>query len=66
MAQSLGTTIESSSSQPDQYLQLQETFEDFEAVRGVNLPKSWTIRYETQARVTQYWKYDLVAETVEK
>ena len=28
--------------------------------------RSWTIRYETQARVTQYWKYDLVAETVEK
>lgn len=66
MAQSLGTTIESSSSQPDQYLQLQETFEDFQAVGGVRLPRSWTIRYETQARVTQYWKYDLVAETVEK
>ncbi len=66
MAQSLGATIESSSSQPDQYLQLQETFEDFQAVRGVNLPRSWTIRYETQARVTQYWKYELVAETVEK
>ncbi len=65
-AQPLGVTMESSSSQPDVYLQLTETFGDFKRAKGMTLPTSWTIRYETQARVTQYWKYELVAETLEK
>jgi hypothetical protein len=29
-------------------------------------PASWTIRYEMQAKVTQYWKYELAAERLEK
>jgi hypothetical protein len=65
-AQQLGTTMESSSSQPDVYLQLTETFANFKPAKGLTLPASWTIRYETQAKVTQYWKYELVAETLEK
>ena len=64
-AQQLGTTMESSSSQPDVYLQLEETFGDFKPAKGLTLPSSWTIRYETQAKVTQYWKYQLVPEKVE-
>ena len=65
-SQQLGTTMESSSSQPDVYLQVQETFGDFKSGRGVTLPTSWTIRYEMQAKVTQHWKYDLTVETLEK
>lgn len=65
-AQQLGITMESSSSQPDVYLQLTETFGDFKPVKGLTLPSSWTIRYETQAKVTQYWKYELVAESLGK
>jgi hypothetical protein len=66
LAQQLGTTMESSSSEPDTYLQMQETFGDFKSVKGLTLPTSWTIRYEMQAKVTQEWKYDLVVETVEQ
>ena len=65
-AQQLGTTMESSSSQPDVYLQLTETFADFKSARGLNVPSSWTIRYEMQAKVTQYWKYELTAEALGK
>jgi hypothetical protein len=65
-AQSLGVTMESSSSQPDTYLQLTETFGDFKPAKGLTLPASWTIRYEMQGKVTQHWKYELVAETFEK
>jgi hypothetical protein len=65
-AQQMGTTMESSSSQPDVYLQIEETFSDFKPARGLTLPASWTIRYETQAKVTQYWKYELTAETLGK
>jgi hypothetical protein len=61
-AQQMGTTMESSSSQPDVYLQLTETFGDFKSEKGLNVPSSWTIRYEMQAKVTQHWKYDMVAE----
>jgi len=56
----------SSSSEPDTYLQAQETFGDFKSVKGLTLPTTWTIRYEMQAKVTQYWKYDLAIETLEK
>ena len=65
-AQQLGTSIVSSSSEPDTYLQAQETFGDFKSVKGLTLPTTWTIRYEMQAKVTQYWKYDLAVETAEK
>jgi hypothetical protein len=65
-AQQLGTTMESSSSQSDVYLRLTETFSDWKPARGATLPAAWTIRYETQAKVTQHWKYDLVAETLGK
>jgi hypothetical protein len=65
-AQQLGTSIASSSSEPDTYLQAQETFGDFQSVKGLTLPTTWTIRYEMQAKVTQYWKYDLALETLEK
>jgi len=61
-AQQMGVTMESSSSQPDVYLQLTETFGDFKSVKGLNVPSAWTIRYEMQAKVTQHWKYDLAAE----
>ena len=49
-AQQLGTTMESSSSQPDTYLQMQETFGDFKSVKGLALPTSWTIRYGCRPR----------------
>jgi hypothetical protein len=65
-AQQLGLTIESSSSQPDVYLQLTETFADFKPAKGLTLPASWTIRYEMQAKVTQHWKYELAAEGLDK
>ena len=65
-AQQLGTTITSSSSEPDTYLQVQETFGDFKSAKGLTLPTSWTIRYEMQAKVTQYWKYQLAIEAREK
>jgi hypothetical protein len=65
-AQQLGTSMASSSSEPDMYLQMQETFGDFKSVKGLTLPTAWTIRYEMQAKVTQYWKYDLAVETLEK
>ncbi len=61
-AQQMGVTMESSSSQPDVYLQLTETFGDFKSEKGLNVPSTWTIRYEMQAKVTQHWKYDMVAE----
>jgi hypothetical protein len=64
-AQQLGTSMASSSSEPDMYLQMQETFGDFKSVKGLTLPTAWTIRYEMQAKVTQNWKYDLVV-TLEK
>ena len=66
LAQQMGTTIQSSSSEPDVYLQVQETFGDFKPAKGLTLPSSWTIRYEMQAKVTQYWKYGLVVEALEK
>ena len=66
LAQQLGTTMASSSSEPDTYLQVQETFGDFQALKGLTLPASWSIRYEMQAKVTQHWKYDLTVETLEK
>jgi hypothetical protein len=65
-AQQLGVTMESSSSEPDVYLQLEETFGEFRTVKGMTLPSSWTLRYETQAKVTQYWKYDLVSDPLER
>ena len=65
-AQQLGTTMESSSSEPDMYLQVEETFGNFKSVKGLTLPTAWSIRYEMQAKVTQYWKYDLAVETLEK
>jgi hypothetical protein len=65
-AQSLGTTIEQSSSQPDVYLQIEETFGDFTKAKGLSLPTAWTIRYEMQSKTTQYWKYELAVETLEK
>ena len=65
-AQQLGTSMASSSSEPDTYLQAQETFGDFRSAKGLTLPTTWTIRYEMQAKVTQYWKYDLAVETLEK
>jgi len=65
-AQQLGLTMESSSSQPDVYLQLTETFGDFKSAKGLNVPSTWTIRYEMQAKVTQHWKYDMAAETLGK
>jgi hypothetical protein len=65
-AQQMGTTIESSSSQPDVYLQLTETFGDFKSEKGLTVPSAWTIRYELQSRVTQHWKYDMVAERLGK
>ena len=65
-AQSLGVTIEQSSSQPDVYLQIEETFDEFKKAKGLTLPTAWTIRYEMQAKITQYWKYDLSVETLEK
>lgn len=65
-AQSLGTTIEQSSSQPDVYLQIEETFAEFTKAKGLSLPTAWTIRYELQSKTTQYWKYELAVETLEK
>jgi len=65
-AQQLGITMESSSSQPDVYLQLTETFADFKPAKGLTLPAAWTIRYEMQAKVKQYWKYELVAEALDR
>jgi hypothetical protein len=65
-AQQLGMTIESSSSQSDVYLQLTETFADFQPAKGLTLPASWTIRYEMQAKVTQHWKYELAAEGLDR
>jgi hypothetical protein len=65
-AQQLGLTMESSSSQPDVYLQLTETFADFKSAEGLTVPSSWTIRYETQAKATQHWKYELTAEGLGK
>jgi hypothetical protein len=65
-AQSLGVTIEQSSSQSDVYLQIEETFAEFKSAKGLSLPTAWTIRYELQSKTTQYWKYDLAVETLEK
>jgi len=65
-AQSLGVTIEQSSSQPDVYLQIEETFAEFTSAKGLSLPTAWTIRYEMQSKTTQYWKYELAVETLEK
>jgi hypothetical protein len=65
-AQQLGLTMESSSSQSDTYLQLTETFGDFKSDKGLNVPSTWTIRYELQGKVTQYWKYELNAEGLGK
>ena len=65
-AQNLGVTMESSSSESDIYFQVQESFGDFKSAKGVTLPTSWTIRYELQGKLTQYWKYELTAETLEK
>jgi len=61
-AQRMGTTIESSSRQPDVYLQVDETFSDFKPAGGLTVPASWTIRFEKQGQVTQHWKYELAAE----
>jgi hypothetical protein len=66
MAQNMGTTIEASSRQSDIYFQLEETFGDWKAARGLNLPGTWAIRYDNQGKVSQYWKYDLVVEGVGK
>jgi hypothetical protein len=66
MAQNMGSTPESSSSQPDIYLQMTETFSDFKTARGMALPTRWTIRYEMQAKVTQHWKYTLAIEGMEE
>jgi hypothetical protein len=65
-AQNLGVTMQSSSSEPDIYFQVQESFGEWKSAKGVTLPTSWTIRYELQGKVTQYWKYELTAETLEK
>lgn len=65
-AQRMGRTIESSSRQPDVYVQVDETFSDFKPAGGLTLPASWTIRYEKQGQVTQHWKYELAAERLGK
>jgi hypothetical protein len=65
-AQQMGLTMESSSSEPDVYLQLTETFGDFRSEKGLNVPSSWTVRYELQSKVTQHWKYDMAVETLGK
>jgi hypothetical protein len=66
LAQNMGTTIETSSRQPDIYFQLEESFGDWKAVTGLTLPSTWTVRYENQGKVTQSWKYDFVVESAGK
>jgi hypothetical protein len=65
-AQTMGSVMEASSQQRDVYFQMEERFADWKAAQGLNLPSTWTIRYETQGQGTQYWKYDLLAETFGK
>jgi hypothetical protein len=73
-AQAMGTAIAGPRSDPGQgtssresdvYMRLDETFGDFRQWNGLAIPKAWSLRYETQGRVTQHWKYDLSVESIE-
>lgn len=62
----MSADITQSSREPDVYLQLEETFGDYRNWNGRAVPVTWTLRYETQARVTEYWKYDLRVESIDE
>jgi hypothetical protein len=64
-AQALGTTIESSSQQADQYYRIEERFGKFEQIGTLTLPRSWSIRFERTGNTANEWKYDLTVQTVE-
>jgi len=65
-AQSMGATIEQSSRESDMYFTLEETFGEWKTLDGLVLPTSWTMRYEMQARQTQYWKYEMQVQGAQK
>jgi hypothetical protein len=64
-AQPLGATPEASSQQSDQYFRLEERFSGFERSLGLTLPRTWTLRYESTARTTTEWRYDLKVDEIE-
>jgi hypothetical protein len=64
-AQALGTTIESSSQQADQYYRIEERFGKFEQIGNLTLPRSWSIRFERTGNTASEWKYDMTVQTIE-
>jgi hypothetical protein len=64
-AQALGATPESSSQEADMFFRIEERFGRFEAVGGLTLPKSWSLRYERTGNSANEWKYDLSVQTIE-
>ena len=65
-SQSLGTTMESSSQQADQYYRLEELFGDFVSVGTQTLPRTWNVRYERTGNTANEWKYDMRLQSVDE
>ena len=65
-AQNLGTTIESSSRQSEVHFRLEERLADFERIRGLTLPTTWSLLYEQSANTTLVWRYKFKVSAVER
>ena len=65
-AQNLGTTMESSSSQPEVHFRLEERFADFQRLGGLTLPTTWSLLYEQSANTTLVWRYKFKVSAVER
>lgn len=64
-AQALGATPESSSQEADVFFRIEELFDNFAAVGGLTVPKSWSLRYERTGNTANEWKYDLTVQRIE-
>jgi hypothetical protein len=65
-AQNLGTTMESSSSQPEVHFRLEERFADFERIKGLTLPTTWSLLFEQSANTNIVWRYKFRVSAVER
>ena len=65
-AQNLGPTMESSSQQSEVNFRLEERFADFERIKGLTLPTTWSLLYEQSANTTLVWRYKFKVSAVER
>ena len=57
----MGQNIEDSAGQVDVYLRMEESFDDFVALDGLQLPRRWTLKYETGGGASStFWIWSTV------